>query len=69
MLRKSSNMTTAIDKTFEPEDSLWGQRAGDLHEGVYNETGEFLGSFVDYWQGIPPAKPQRTGWWAKRILK
>jgi hypothetical protein len=67
MVRVSSS-NAADTKTYKPNDVLWGQRAGDLHEGVYSETGEFLGSFVDYWQGLPPHKPQRTGWWTKRLL-
>ncbi len=67
MVRVSSR-SDAPTKTYKPDDQLWGQRAGNLHEGVYSETGEFLGSFVDYWQGSPAHKPQRTGWWSKRIL-
>ncbi len=55
-------------ETYKPNDMLWGRRAGDLSEGVYTERGEFLGSFTDYWQGLPPPKPRRTGWWSKRML-
>ena len=37
-------------------DILWGKRVGDLAEGVYDDNGEFLGSFYDYWHYGHPEK-------------
>lgn len=57
-------------RDYKPDDMLWGKRAGDLPEGVYEDDGQYLGSFSDYWQGKPAPIPvqQRTGWWSKRLL-
>lgn len=58
-------------KSYRSNDLLWGKRAGDLAEGVYDNDGKFVGSFTEYWADKPPPTPvyERTGWWSKRLLK
>ncbi len=49
MVRVSTSTNFRGAKNFKPDDQLWGQRAGDLPEGVYSDRGEFLGSFYEYY--------------------
>lgn len=52
MVRVSSSIFDKNDglaRNYKPDEVLWGKRAGDLAEGVYDDAGNFLGGFKDYW--------------------